>query len=109
MPKIEYESFIEYSDELGKAHREDGPAVIWKHSNSEEYYFHGVRHRLTGPAVTLQSSFGPVYHWWVNGIEVTDEINEWAKKLNIDLNNLSDDDKTLIAIKFADWKPGHVA
>lgn len=45
-----------YKDD--KLHRESGPAIIHKNSDSkvvewEEWYYNGVRHRLDGPAVIL--------------------------------------------------------
>jgi len=35
----------------GKLHREDGPAVIYT-DGTKEWYFHGEQHREDGPAVT---------------------------------------------------------
>lgn len=44
-----------------------------------------------------------ITEWWVNGFHVTDEITQWAKDNDIDLDNLSEDDKLLIKLVWADY------
>ena len=52
-------------------HRLDGPAVIWINDENE---------------------------WWINDKCITHKIVPWAEENNIDLNNLSEDDKLLIKL-----------
>jgi hypothetical protein len=47
---IELEYRIEYRNEKGNLHREDGPAVITK-LGSEQWWYDGLIHRADGPAV----------------------------------------------------------
>ncbi len=61
----------------GKLHREDGPAIIWPSGYQE---------------------------WYKDGKEITDDIIKWAKDRDIDLNNLSDDDKMVLKIEIKMWK-----
>ena len=44
-----------YYDEIGKLHKEDGPAIVYDNGD-KCWYIHGVRHRVDGPAIE-----------WVNG------------------------------------------
>ncbi len=84
----------------GKIHREDGPAVIWP-DGTQRWYKDGKLHREDGPAVIY--SYG-TKEWYLNGKNVTDDIIIWAKDRNIDLNNLSDDDKIILKIEIKMWK-----
>jgi hypothetical protein len=45
-----YANTIEYRNEKGNLHREDGPAVITK-LGSEQWWYDGRIHRADGPAV----------------------------------------------------------
>ena len=74
-----------------KFHREDGPALI-RENGETEWYFENKRHRLDGPAITT--------YWYIHDNDVTIEITKWAKERDIDLNNLTEEDK--MAIKF-EW------
>ena len=70
-----------YTDENGNYHREDGPAIVGA-SGLEEWYLHGRRHRVGGPA-----HISPVIKCWfvedrrhrVDGpaIERNNGENEW--------------------------------
>jgi hypothetical protein len=60
----------------------------------------GEYHRLDGPAVELSARYGYRPQWWINGYLVDNEIHEWAKERDIDLNNLSDLDKAIIALEW---------
>ena len=84
----------------GKRHREDGPAVIWP-DGTQHWYKGGKRHREDGPAVIWPDG---TQHWWLNGKDFTDDIINWAKERNIDLNNMSDDDKIILKIEIKMWK-----
>ena len=57
--------------------------------------------RIDGPAVTYKNG---VVEWWINGYEVTYKIVSWAHENDIDLNNLSDDDKVLIKLTWGDYR-----
>jgi hypothetical protein len=94
----------------GKHHREDGPAVIYP-SGRQVWYLNGNIHREDGPAVihpngtqlwylngNIHREDGPAFidpdgtqEWWLNDNEITDEVNDWAKERNIDLNNTTSD------------------
>ena len=83
----------------GKLHREDGPAVYTAHG--EKYWFQcGERHRLDGPASIFSNG---TTVWYINGSNVTDEITQWAKDNDIDLDNLTYEDKALIKLIWADY------
>lgn len=84
----------------GVLHREDGPA--WFNSyNEKEYWMNGLRHRLDGPAVEYVMGFR---QWWINGFLVDGIIQPWAKEMNIDLENLTEEDKVLIAMVWSNYK-----
>jgi hypothetical protein len=54
--KIVLEDCIEYRNELGQLHREDGPAIKWN-DRDVSYTFNGTTHNLTKGA----------REYWVNG------------------------------------------
>ena len=78
----------------GKRHREDGPAAEYYHGD-KEWYINGKLHRLDGPANVSHSGYK---EWWINGSKLTDEIQSWAEENNIDLDNLTHEDKALIKL-----------
>ena len=91
-------STYSYYDD-GLLHRDDGPALIFTKSGNTEYWQHGKKHRLDGPAdISVHGSV-----WWINGHCVDTAIRKWAKYMNIDLDNLSDEDKIMIQIKWSDY------
>ncbi len=55
-------------------------------------------HRLDGPAYISRYNDN---EWWINDICYTEQIHEWAKDQNIDLKNLTEVDKALIKITWA--------
>ena len=65
-------------------HRTDGPALIFS-SGRVEYWQEGRLHRMDGPAI---SDNGKKF-WFINGKNVTHDMIEWAKDMNIDLDNLT--------------------
>lgn len=81
-------------------HREDRPARIIKLTDTEEYFRHGLRHRLDGPAMADKNGKGL---WYINGFNVDGLIRSWANEMNIDLDNLAEEDKTMIAIKWGNY------
>lgn len=52
----------------GLRHRIGGPAVI--EANVEEWWVHGRQHRTDGPAIESMQ-FG--HEWWVNGRQLTED------------------------------------
>jgi len=82
----------------GLIHRENGPAVE-QNDGISEWYKQGKRHRIDGPAWISPISS----EWWINDFEITFKIRQWAKDNNIDLNNLSEVDKLMIKLTWADY------
>lgn len=87
-------------------HREDGPAYkfVDSHSVSINYIQLGKRHRYDGPAHysisknTRKKSEGM---WFIRGIRIEgDEYLTWLADSDMDINNLSDNDKILIDLKW---------
>ena len=105
-----YDDFIE---KYGKCHNsviytDEGKVII---DTSNEYVYVT---NIDNPRTTRFD--GPVYiwnkkdqngkcivEWWINGHHVTTKIIQWAKENDIDLDNLSDVDKALIKIVWADY------
>jgi hypothetical protein len=52
-------------------------------------------HRIDGPAVI--DPMGRCF-WYINGRHLTRTIFAWARENNIDLNNLTDNDKMIIKL-----------
>ena len=95
---IEFEFEIWYQD--GKKHRDDGPAAI--HINGQnEWYVNGKIHRLDGPAIVRNDG---LYQWWVNGKHVSQKMYDWAKDRDIDLMNLTDEDKMIIQLEWGNYE-----
>lgn len=70
-PHVQMDGTTVWVDDQGKAHREDGPAIIYK-SGAEIWCIHGKKHRLDGPAYItkkgnefyfLDDSQVPEYEW----------------------------------------------
>ena len=88
-----------WRNDKGERHREDGPAVIY--SDGEQYwYINGNLHREDGPAVIFPD--GEQY-WYINFHDVTDQITEWAKDRDVDLDNLTDIDKMVIKLEWVNY------
>ena len=60
-------------------------------------------HRLDGPAIYYKSEFSRTKEWYFNGIIATMNFLSWAFKNDIDLNNLTETDKALIKLVWADY------
>lgn len=86
-------------DEEGRFHREDGPAVDWN-TGLKQWRIHGNAHRLDGPAIIRENG---TFDWCINNHYVTDLIFSWAVEMQIDLDNLTEDDKILIAMKWGNY------
>jgi hypothetical protein len=100
-------SYIFYKKGTTIKHNPSGPAVEW-YTGSKEWYFNGKRHRLDGPAVDWKSDNKPftkrIKLWYINGCDITDKIKQWAKERDIDLENLSDMDKSVITLEWSNYK-----
>jgi hypothetical protein len=61
---------IFYSDgtheQIGRIHRDNGPAVIWVNGN-KSWYQHGKLHRLDGPAIERVNG---KCSWYVDNIRI---------------------------------------
>lgn len=79
-----YYNLVAWETSDGQFHRLDGPAVIWHpHKKLEENI---IRRQ-----------------WWINGNPVTEIIIPWAEDMGIDLENLSEDDRFLIVLKWGEY------
>ena len=83
----------------GKPHREVGPAIEYA-NGTKKWLVNNKLHRLDGPAIEWNDGS---HTWFINGYNVSTQIRKWAKENNIDLNNLTDVDKALIKIVWADY------
>ena len=90
----------QYWCKVDKIHREDGPAIIYP-SGRQEWWKDGERHRDDGPAIIWPDG---TKEWYINDKEITNDITIWAKDRDIDLNNMSDDDKLILKIEIKMWK-----
>ena len=60
---VQPDGSVEYYNQAGQLHREDGPAIIYA-SGSKHWYINGLLHREDGPAIEAAS--GDRY-WYRNG------------------------------------------
>lgn len=126
--KTENEHFIYYSLPDGRKHNiNDEPAIVWK-DGSLEWWKEGLLHRENGPSMIHQipDSNCPFYYryhqkgflhrldgpaiieykrteWWFNGHNVDNFIFQWFFEIGIDHKNLSDEDKSMIYMKWHDY------
>ena len=89
-------------DEENRLHRIGGPTIEYDEGGGE-YRVRGKLHRLDGPAIVCGDEDRNLNEWYINGYSVDYQIDLWAKVMNIDLNNLSEEDKILIAVKWSDY------
>jgi hypothetical protein len=89
---------IVVKNEHGHLHCIDGPAIEFS-NGIKQWWINGNIHRLDGPAFIT-----PAYDvWYINGFDVDTDIHEWADERDIDLNNLSDLDKAVIALEWGNY------
>ena len=60
----------------GELHREDGPAIEWS-NGSKEWYLNGEYHREDGPAL---ERFDGYKAWYLNGKQYSKQ--QWGKEVN---------------------------
>lgn len=73
----EYHGYVEYRNENGECHREDGPAVEF-FSGGKQWYINGKCHRIDGPAII--TSNGKKYYY-LNDKEYSYEKWKRLKKM----------------------------
>lgn len=81
-------------DKNGKLVCDGGPSVIWNGGSWSFYKLDVGPHRLDGPALSNGE-------WYIRGKRVTEEIHAFAEENSIDLDNLSDENKVMIALRFS--------
>ena len=86
-------------DKDGRFHRLDAPAIEYS-SGIKLWFIHGKRHRLDGPAAKHDDGSS---YWYIRGNDITRKITKWAQDNNIDLDNLTNDDKILIKLVWAEY------
>ena len=74
--KQEFWGGIEYINENGNLHREDGPAVEWKNGN-KSWYINGLLHKEDGPAIDWYD--GVFKRYYLNDIMYSKE--DWENEL----------------------------
>ena len=85
----------------GNIHRDNGPARIWC-DGDQAWYIDGELHRIDGPAV-MNIYDNDEQEWMINGYNVDWEIRQWANDNNVDLDNLTEQDKILIKLVWSDY------
>ena len=74
---VQPDGSVEYYNEAGLLHREDGPAIVYA-DNTKVWYQNGVLHREDGPAVVYDDS---TCEWWIDGLEYT--VQEFHEQLKV--------------------------
>jgi len=74
----------------------DDRAVIFKNKINDW-------HRLDGPAFISTMEYQDYSNWYINDFSVSIVITKWAEENDIDLEYLSEDDKLLIKLMWADY------
>jgi hypothetical protein len=82
----EFSDRIEYRNEQGQRHREDGPAIEWN-DGSKYWFINGKYHREDGPAIEYPNGNK---EWWINGLRYLEddycqEIAKFKLKRILDL------------------------
>jgi hypothetical protein len=67
---------IVYTNSLGRIHNPNGPAVLWKKENKQEYFLHGLRTRKEGPALISDEK----EEYWYLGKLGNFDPNGWTVK-----------------------------
>jgi hypothetical protein len=73
--KSEYKDKVEYFNEQGKRHREDGPAIEHK-DGYKSWYINGQWHREEGPAIEYSDGSKS---WYLNNINYSEQ--EWKEEV----------------------------
>ena len=59
-----------------------------------------ILHRLDGPAIVWANGST---NWFINGYNVSTQLRKWAKENGINFSRLSNEDKALIKLIWADY------
>lgn len=73
--------------------------------NFYRHLYNNVIHRLDGPAMvkyTFDKKIGEQI-WSINGYNVTEKLQSWANERNIDLTNLTEEDKLVIQMEWRNY------
>ena len=101
--RVEFADRVEWLDDQGLYHREDGPAIETEYGKS--WYFHGAQHRGDGPAIELDSGtkywyncgkchrfdgpalevFDGTFEFWLYGKHITKEQFQSSRHRFIEL------------------------
>jgi DNA-binding HxlR family transcriptional regulator len=73
--KVEFVDRIEYKNELGQRHNEDGPAIEG-YNGYKEWWINGQRHREDGPAVQY---YNGEKLWYLNGQNYSED--DWKQEV----------------------------
>lgn len=100
-PAMMYEdgSYTHYRN--GGAHHSSLHAEFDAPRDIKRWFVNGLKHRTDGPAVVWNNGRSGL--WYINGFSVDKLIRHWASDIEIDLNNLSEDDKVIIAMVWGDY------
>ena len=93
-------TYIVWKTSNGVIHNEHGPALVYHDGSCIQYFFNGKLHRLDGPTSIIYE----IPQWFINGYLVTHPIYKWAREMDIDIENLTEEDRCLIQIKWGDFK-----
>jgi hypothetical protein len=70
-----------WTDDDGLLHRDNGPAIQMK-NGKQEWFKHGKRHRLDGPAIIYKNYDNDNNKWWIEDQEYSkDQWKESIKEL----------------------------
>lgn len=86
---------VRWFDSDGEMHNDDGPALITA-TGTQEWWLHGRRHRVDGPAVVIKVSniSDPLYLWYVDG-KIAKSWREFQQ-----LSGASDEDVITLTLKY---------
>lgn len=90
-----------YTDANGvsRYHCLDGPA--YRFNNITAWCQHSVLHRLDGPAKITDNKVSVVEEWRLYGAKIDpDEYKRWLQESNMDINNLTKQDRESIKLKY---------
>ena len=75
---------MEYRNEFGELHRDDGPAIETS-IGVKAWYRHGEFHRVGGPAIEYPNGYRA---WYINGKEITRDVDQWLldQKIMLPMN-----------------------
>lgn len=82
----------------------DGLAVYeYRWEKSDQAYKACCFHRTTGPAAIMIIGYPEISRlnfWYINGLNLTTEINKWTEENGINVNSLTEEDRQFIKMKW---------